>query len=107
MLDVKQLIAEVAAQNGIRLEPNDPAFALVTLNQLVLEETANRLCSQVSAALARFTDSLSKAEHLAGRTLAHEVKAATAEIRRDWVANSQSVVSASAADTISGRLAIW
>ena len=84
MLDVKRLIGEVAAKNAIRLEPDDPAFALVTLNQLVLEETANRVCEHVSAALAKFTESLSKAEHLAGKTLAQEVKAAAAEIRKDW-----------------------
>ena len=29
MQDVKRLISEVAAQNGIRVEPDDPLFALV------------------------------------------------------------------------------
>ena len=33
MIDQKQLIGQVAAKNGIRLEPDDPAFALVTLNE--------------------------------------------------------------------------
>lgn len=32
-MDVDELIGHVAAKNGIRLDPNDPAFALVTLNQ--------------------------------------------------------------------------
>jgi len=32
MQDVKRLISEVAAQNGIRVEPDDPLFALVTIN---------------------------------------------------------------------------
>jgi hypothetical protein len=32
MIDQKHLIGQVAAKNGIRLEPDDPAFALVTLN---------------------------------------------------------------------------
>ena len=38
MFDVKQLIGEVAAQNGIRVEPNDPLFALVTMNKIVLDQ---------------------------------------------------------------------
>src|SRR5438270_12812908 len=97
MLDVKRLIGEVAAQNGIRLEPNDPAFALVTLNQLVLEETASRLLGQISATLAQFAESLSKGEHLAGKTLAQEVKAAAIEARREWAAELLAPQSGSAA----------
>src|SRR3954452_14292537 len=98
MTDVKRLIAEVTAQNGIRLEPNDPAFTLVTLNQLVLDETANRLLGQVSATLAQFAESLSKGEHLAGKTLAQEVKAAVLEARKEWAAEFQAVQSGAVAD---------
>lgn len=43
MIDQKQLIGQVAAKNGIRLEPDDPAFALVTLNEAVLQHTAAAL----------------------------------------------------------------
>ena len=96
MLDVKRLIAEVSAQNGIRLEPNDPAFALVTLNQLVLEETVQRVLDQISATLTQFAESLSKCEHLAGKTLAQEVKAAAIEARREWAAELQATQSGSA-----------
>jgi hypothetical protein len=96
MLDVKRLIGEVTAQNGIRLEPNDPAFALVTLNQLVLEDTATRLLGQVSATLAQFAESLSKGEHLAGKTLAQEVKAAAIEARKEWAAEVQAMQPGSA-----------
>ena len=35
----ERLIAEVAARNGIRIDPADPAFALVTFVELVLEES--------------------------------------------------------------------
>lgn len=83
MLDVKRLIGEVAVQHGIRLEPNDPAFALVTLNQLVLEETANRLSEQVSAILDQYNEALTKGEVLAGKTLAQEVRAASLEVRKE------------------------
>ena len=36
--NVQRLIAEVAAQHGLFLKPDDAAFALVTMNRLVLEE---------------------------------------------------------------------
>lgn len=97
MLDLKHLIGEVSARNGIRLEANDPAFALVTLNQLVLEETASRLLGQISATLAQFAESLSKGEHLAGKTLAQEVKAASREARKEWVAELRATQSRSVA----------
>ena len=103
MLDVKRLIGEVAAQNGIRLEPDDPAFALVTLNQLVLEETAKRLFEQISANLAEFSDGLSKGEHLAGKTLAQDVRAAALEARREWAERFQESQPESAAQTRSAR----
>lgn len=107
MLDVKRLIGEVAAQNGIRLEPDDPAFALVTLNQLVLEETARRACDHVSIMLTQFTESLSKGEHLAGRALAQEIKAVTADIRNEWAADLQKLQSATGAHLVNGSSYFW
>jgi hypothetical protein len=107
MLDVKRLIGEVAAQNGIRLEPDDPAFALVTLNQLVLEETAKRVCDHVSITLAQFTESLSRGEHLAGRALAQEIKIVAADIRTEWMADFQRMQSATAAHRLTGCSYLW
>ncbi len=83
MLDVNHLIGEVVAKNGIRLEPDDPAFALVTLNQLVLEETVNRLNEHVSALLEQFSASLSKVEQRAGALLAQQVNSSRTELRTE------------------------
>ncbi len=107
MLDVKRLIGEVAAQNGIRLEPGDPAFALVTLNQLVLEETVRRVCDHVSITLAQFTESLSKGEHLAGKALAQEIKAVAVDIRKTWGVEFQSIQSAAGAQPTIGNCWFW
>jgi hypothetical protein len=107
MLDVKRLIGEVAVQNGIRLEPGDPAFALVTLNQLVLEETAKRVCDHVSATLAQFTESLSKGEHLAGRALAYEIKTIAADIRTELASDLQKLQSATGAHLVNGSSYLW
>jgi histidinol dehydrogenase len=83
MIDVRRLIAEVAARDGIRVEPGDPAFALVTLNQLVLEDAVAHIGQQVRAGIMEFTEAVHKTEARAGKLLAQEVKEAAAEIRRE------------------------
>lgn len=83
MIDQRQLIGEVAAKNGIRLEPDDPAFALVTLNETVLQDASAALTQEIRQVLTSFTESLAKTEHRAGKALAQEVKAAAAELRRE------------------------
>jgi len=81
MIDVHRLIGEVAARDGIRVEPGDPAFALVTLNQLVLEDAVKQIGQHIHAGIAEFTDAVHQTEDRAGRILAEEVKAAAAELR--------------------------
>jgi hypothetical protein len=83
MIDAKRLIAEVAARDGIRVEPGDPAFALVTLNQLVLEDAAEQIRDHIRAGMADFTESVRKTEARAGGVLAEQVKDAVAELRRE------------------------
>src|SRR5215211_1840199 len=82
MIDQKQLIGRVAAKNGIRLEPDDPAFALVTLNEAVLQDASAALTQEIRQVLKSFTESLAKTEHRAGKALAQDVKTAAAELRR-------------------------
>ena len=83
MVDQKQLIGQVAAKNGIRLEPNDPAFALVTLNEAVLQDASVALTQEIRQLLNSFTESLAKTEHRAGKALAQDVRTAAAELRRE------------------------
>lgn len=83
MLDVKRLIGEVAARNGIRVESWDPAFALVTLNELVLEEIARRLTEEVHSGIVEFAEAVQKTEARAGKIVAQQVKDASAELRRE------------------------
>ena len=79
MLDTKRLIAEVAARNGIRVDPDDPAFALVTLVQLVLEESSRQITDDVRASIAEFEQSVQRVETRAGKVLAERVKEAAHE----------------------------
>ena len=81
MPDTKRLISEVAAENGIRVEPGDPLFALVTMNRTVLEESAQRYYEHNQKLIAEFKDSMKKAETRAGDTLAERVKEAAEKIR--------------------------
>lgn len=83
MIDVNRLIGEVAARNGIRVEPGDPAFALVTLNQLVLEEAARQLTEELRSGIAEFTVAVQRTETRAGKVLAQQVKEAAAELRQE------------------------
>ena len=83
MIDQRQLIGEVAAKNGIRLEPDDPAFALVTLNEAVLQDASTALTHEIRQVLNSFAESLARTEHRAGKALAQDVKTAAAELRRE------------------------
>ena len=81
-MDIQDLSAKVMARCAIRIEAHDPAFVLVALNQIVLEETAKEIYLQVDARIAAFAESIQKVERLAGKTLALEIKASGAEVRR-------------------------
>ena len=90
MIDVRRLIGEVAARNGIRVEPGDPAFALVTLNQLVLEDAVAEIGQHIHAGITEFTEAVHKTEARAGKLLAQDVKVAAAEIRQELQQDIQS-----------------
>ena len=83
MLDVKRLIGEVAAQNGIRVEPDDPVFALATINQIMLNEAMREFNEQIRERMVEFEASFGKAERRAGHVLAQEVKESAAQMRQE------------------------
>ncbi len=82
MLDVKRLISEVAVQNGIRVEADDPLFALVTMNRIVLDEATHKLQDQIQARIAEFEASMQKAERRAGSMLGQMVKESAEQMRQ-------------------------
>lgn len=82
-IDVHRLIGEVAARDGIRVEPGDPAFALVTINQLVLEDAVKQIGEHIRSGIAEFTEAVQKTESRVGKVLAEEVKEAAAEVREE------------------------
>jgi nitrogen regulatory protein PII-like uncharacterized protein len=81
IFNVQRLIAEVAAQHGLFLKPDDAAFALVTMNRLVLEESLEAIRSRVAEDLAQFQASAQWAHKRAESAVAEEVRRSTAALR--------------------------
>ena len=79
--NVKMLIGEVAKRHGITLKPDDPAFALVTLNQLILEQAMNGLTEHARNAAREFAESLSRLQSQTGSILGTEVRNAASQLR--------------------------
>jgi hypothetical protein len=89
-IDIQHLIAEVATRHNIFLGPNDPVFALVTMNKLVLEQAMQLICDRVSARIAEMEASASNVEKRAGTVLAQQVKESASLIRRELHNDVQS-----------------
>ena len=51
-INVERLLTEALTKHGIRLDPQDPAIVLVTLNRLVLEEAAKSVVDDIRKAHA-------------------------------------------------------
>ena len=78
----QRLIAEVAARHNVFLKPDDPAIALVTMNQLILDDAMDNIHGQIRATIAEFHASMEKAEKRAGSMLAQGVKESAAQMQR-------------------------
>jgi hypothetical protein len=83
VLEISRLIAEGKEKDDVRILPGDPAFALVTLNQLTLEDLAKRLSEGVRAGIVEFNQTVEKTEARAGVALAQQVKASVAVLRQE------------------------
>jgi len=81
-IDIQRLIAEVAARHNVFLKPDDPAIALVTMNQLILDDAMETIHGQIRATIAEFHASMQKAEGRAGSMLAQGVKESAAQMQR-------------------------
>jgi uncharacterized membrane protein YgdD (TMEM256/DUF423 family) len=81
-ITTQRLIAEVAARHKVFLKPDDPAFALVTMNRLILDGAMENIHEQIRATIAEFHASIHKAEQRAGSILAQGVKESAAAMQR-------------------------
>jgi hypothetical protein len=92
-LDLKRLAGEVSVRHGVRLDPDDPMMAVVTLNQLCLEDTVQTLTAELTKKLTEATAELERAgvrvQARVGSALAEDVRRAAAAIREELHADIQ------------------
>jgi hypothetical protein len=81
-IDLQRLVAEVAARHDLFFKADDPAFALVTMNQLIFDEAMERVHSGIRETIAGFNASYQKAEKRAGSVLAQEVRQSAEQMRQ-------------------------
>jgi len=81
-IDIPHLIAEVAARHNLLFKPDDAAFALVTMNQLIFDDAMERVHEGIRETIAGFNASYQKAEKRAGSVLAQEVKQSAEQMRQ-------------------------
>src|SRR5690348_3766091 len=81
--DFRRLAGEIATRHGIRLSTDDPALAIVTLNQLVLEETIKALGNQLRKTEESIDKAGLKVQARAGLILAQEVRQCASAIRQE------------------------
>jgi hypothetical protein len=89
-IDVKRLAAEVSVQHGIRLDPDDPIMAVVTLNQLVFEQSVSAVVDRVASAVRELEQAADKVQARAGIVLAQKVRDCVASLRREMLKDMES-----------------
>jgi|SRR5581483_10976853 len=82
-IDFKRLAAEISVQHGIRIDPDDPIMAVVTLNRLVLESAMGEAADRVNRAAREFNDGAERLQVRLGSTVARELRESAAGIRQD------------------------
>ena len=91
-LDLKKLAAEVSAQHGIRVDPDDPIMAMMTLNRLVFERALDEVLERLKASADDIERAAGRVQVRAGTALAQEVKEYTASIEQKTTAAIDSIV---------------
>src|ERR1035441_6024198 len=84
-LDLKQLAAKVSVEHGIRVDPDDPIMAVVTLNRLMLEQATNEIVAEVRAATREFEQAAEGIQVQASSFLAQRVRDCVSVLRQEVV----------------------
>jgi hypothetical protein len=80
-IEIKRLAAEVSLQHGIRIDPDDPMMAVVTLNRLVLENMLNEGLRSIRTAVEEFNQAAERVQVQVGSAVGQEVRECVAIIR--------------------------
>jgi len=81
--DIKTIIGAIAARHGLFFKPSDPAFAIVTINEMLVEWIADEFLEKIDRRLKEFETSFAQLQGRAGKLLAQDVKDAAGEIRNE------------------------
>src|SRR4051812_12271291 len=65
-MDRKQIIGEVAARHGIRLDEDDPAFILVTIAELTLKDAQQEFLAASALHILAFEKALERTQRPTG-----------------------------------------
>ena len=81
--NVQRLIAAVAAEHRLLLKPDDAAFAIVTMNRLVLEESFEAIHAVVAEDLVQFKQTAQWAHSRAESAIQSEVRLSARALREE------------------------
>jgi hypothetical protein len=81
--DRQKIIGFIAERNGIRVEKDDPVFAVGTICQAYLEEAGRQLEASIRERLSEFESAVGKVQTRAGQLLAAEFNDRVASIRAE------------------------
>lgn len=93
-LDLRKLAAEVSAQHGIRIDPDDPMMAVMTLNRLVFERALDEITERLKTSVDLIERAAGRVQVRAGTVLAQEIKEYTASIEQKTTAAIDSIMAA-------------
>src|SRR5437870_2105033 len=74
VVDRKELIAKVAARHGIRIDEEDPAFYVASLNEFALDEATTKIVERIQGASQDFERAFERVQQRAGQFLAQQMK---------------------------------
>jgi hypothetical protein len=72
-MDINRLMAEAVARHGVKLDANDPAMVVVTLNRLMLEEAVRGVADEIRKAVTEFDAAGERMQKGVGVAVAREV----------------------------------
>jgi CHASE3 domain sensor protein len=81
--NVQRLITAVAAEHRLLLKPDDAAFAIVTMNRLVLEESLEAIRAVVAEDLAQFKQTAQWAHSRTESAIQSEVRLSARAMREE------------------------
>jgi hypothetical protein len=81
--EVRQILVEVCAEYRVRIDPDDPAVAVVMLNRLALELALNRAIERIEATTAALHSQVEAAQVRIGGVVAQELRSALHNAEKD------------------------